>query len=222
MVVRAVSTRSATRHLLDTSWSMHQVLGILTLLLEMVQRRATRFVKWDYDRTSSVTSMLADLKWNTLQERAAEFYKIAYYLVAIPTAPYLIPARSSRGHRLRLFLIQSTVNVPLYSFFPSTMRIWNQLPPEVISVPSLWMFKQRLPLMITHQLHVKRSSVFKSYISCFYLRCNCLGRHMFIIALKFENTQFAEWRTHRKKKKNPRGKSVQVALENEFSEIICI
>ena len=78
------------------------------------------------------------------------------------------------------------------------------------SVPSLWIFKQRLPLMITHQLHVKRSSVFKLYISCFYLRCNCLGRHMYIIALKFENTQFAEWRTHRKKKKkNPRGKSVQ-------------
>ena len=37
--------------------------------LEMVQRRAARFVKGDFDRTSSVTSMLADLRWNTLQER---------------------------------------------------------------------------------------------------------------------------------------------------------
>ena len=37
--------------------------------LEMVQRREARFVKGEYDRTSSVSSVLADLKWNTLQER---------------------------------------------------------------------------------------------------------------------------------------------------------
>ena len=32
--------------------------------LEMVQRRAARFVKGDYDRTSSVTAMLDELGWD--------------------------------------------------------------------------------------------------------------------------------------------------------------
>jgi len=34
--------------------------------LEMVQRRAARFVKHDYSGHSSVTDMLTDLKWDTL------------------------------------------------------------------------------------------------------------------------------------------------------------
>ena len=106
--------------------------------LEMVQRRTARFVKGDYVRTSSVTSMLADLKRNTLQIRRLQsktvmFHKIVHQLVAIPTTPHLVPTRSSRGHKMRFLLTQSTVNAHLYSFFPSTMRIWNQLPPEVIS-----------------------------------------------------------------------------------------
>ena len=37
-----------------------------TRKLEMVQRRAARFVKGDYGRTSSVTSMMNELGWETL------------------------------------------------------------------------------------------------------------------------------------------------------------
>ena len=74
--------------------------------LEMVQRRAAQFVTGDSDRTSSVTSMLADLHWNTLQERRMQsksviFYRIVHNLVAIPATPFLIPARASRRHNMR-------------------------------------------------------------------------------------------------------------------------
>ena len=41
----------------------------LTNQLKMVQRRAARFVQHDYSRHSSVTDILADLKWDTLQHR---------------------------------------------------------------------------------------------------------------------------------------------------------
>ena len=97
--------------------------------LAMVQRKAARFVKGDFDRTSSVTSMLADLRWNTRQERRMQsksvmFYRIVHNLVAIPATPLLIPARASRGDNMRFCHPQSTVNAHLYSFF----RIWNQLP----------------------------------------------------------------------------------------------
>ena len=119
--------------------------------LEMVQQRAARFVKGDYERTSSVTLNLTDLHWNTLQERrmqvkSAMLYRIVHNLVAIPSTPFLIPVRTSRGHSMKFFISQSTVNSHLYSFFPSTIRIWSQLSECAVSAPSLETFKQRLPL----------------------------------------------------------------------------
>ena len=85
--------------------------------LEMDQRRGARFVKGDF-WTSSVTSMLADLPWNTLQERRMQskpvlFYRIVHNLIAIPATPFLIPARASRGHNMRFCRPQSTVNAHL-------------------------------------------------------------------------------------------------------------
>ena len=123
--------------------------------LEMVQHRAARFVKGNFDRTSSVISMLADLRWNTLQERRTQsksvmFYRIVHNLVAIPATPSLIPARASRGHNMRFCFPQSTVNAHLYSFFPSTIRKLNHLPEYAVSAPSLETFKQRLPFNTLH------------------------------------------------------------------------
>ena len=42
-----------------------------TEILEKVQRRAARFVKGDYRQQSSVTQMIKDLGWQSLQERRA-------------------------------------------------------------------------------------------------------------------------------------------------------
>ena len=42
-----------------------------TETLEKVQRRAARFVKGDYHQQSSVTKMIKDLGWHSLQERRA-------------------------------------------------------------------------------------------------------------------------------------------------------
>ena len=43
-----------------------------TRKLEMLQRRSARMVCSDYRRTSSVSSMLQQLQWPTLQERRAQ------------------------------------------------------------------------------------------------------------------------------------------------------
>jgi hypothetical protein len=40
--------------------------------VEMVQRRASRFVTGQYNRYQSVTSMLQELKWTSLQQRRQE------------------------------------------------------------------------------------------------------------------------------------------------------
>ena len=104
-------------------WAPHTQCNINKL--EIVQRRATQFVIGDYKWTSSVTSMLTDLHWNTLQERrmqinATMLDRIVHNLFAIPATPFLIPVKTFRGQSMKFFIPQSMVNSYLYSFFPST------------------------------------------------------------------------------------------------------
>ena len=75
--------------------------------IEMVQRRAARFVTNDYGLKGSVTEMIADLGWDTLQKRRdlarlSMMYRIVHNLVDIPVEPYLTPSTSmTRGHDTR-------------------------------------------------------------------------------------------------------------------------
>jgi hypothetical protein len=55
--------------------------------LEMVQRRAARFVTGDYRTTSSVTQMLEALEWTELQQRRKRAKVIMLHLVAISPEP---------------------------------------------------------------------------------------------------------------------------------------
>lgn len=79
--------------------------------LEMVQRRAARFVKRDYPRFSSVTTMLQDLGWKTLAQRREDarlclLYKIVHNQVEIARENYLIPiSRPTRHHHSNSFHI---------------------------------------------------------------------------------------------------------------------
>ena len=71
----------------STVWSPHTA----TNIAEAVQRRAARWATRDYQRTSSVTQMLKDLNWRTLEQRRIDsrlilMYKITYNLVAIHAA----------------------------------------------------------------------------------------------------------------------------------------
>ena len=74
-------------------WSPHTDLDINKL--ESVQRRAARWVTRDYQYTSSLSTMLQDLNWRTLDQRRIDsrlvlLYKVTYDLVAIPASDYLI------------------------------------------------------------------------------------------------------------------------------------
>ena len=74
---------------------------------EFVQQRAARGITHDYRHTSSVTAMLQDLNWHTLDQRRIDsrlvlLYKVTYDLVAIPAFDYLIrnTCPASRNHSL--------------------------------------------------------------------------------------------------------------------------
>ena len=116
----------------------------------MIQRIAARFVKGIYSTVSSVAAMLADLQWNTLHQRRMQSKTVMLYIVvhqsiAIPITAFLISARVSRGHSMKIAIPQSSVNVHLYSFFPSGIRNWNQFPQSAVSAPSLEAFRDQLP-----------------------------------------------------------------------------
>ena len=114
--------------------------------LEMVQHRAARFMKHDYARTSSITNMQTDLKWDTLQQRRINtrttlLFRIIHNLVDIEPDPPLINARSNRGHTQRLSPIQAHTAIVQNSFFTATVVFWNKLPQVVVDQTSLDAFK---------------------------------------------------------------------------------
>ena len=124
-------------------WDSHSTTYIRKL--EMVQRRYARFVFHDYRTTSSVSAMLYQLQWPTLQERRAQakvemMYRIAYGLVDIPQS-YLVPTVMLRGHSMKYHVPFARTTVYQHSFFPDGIRLWNALPQQLVDSTSLECFR---------------------------------------------------------------------------------
>ena len=118
-----------------------------TLQLEKIQR-AARWTTSNYDYSSSVTSMLDQLSWRTLEQRRADarlclFYKMVYGIVAVPLPDYVQPThRVSRYcHSMTFRQIHTNRNYYKYSFFPLAIVQWNALPEPVVSLQDLEAFK---------------------------------------------------------------------------------
>ena len=132
-----------------------------TSQIEAVQRRAARSVMNDWSRSynqsgrsstskGSPTLMMQQMGWNTLQERRNQarvimMYRIVNGLIAIPASLYVTNStQSTRGHGLKFHVPAGCVSAFNHSFFPATIRIWNQLPADVVMSPSIEGFKSRL------------------------------------------------------------------------------
>ena len=121
--------------------------------LEAVQRRAARFVKGNYRTTSSTSKMISELGWPTLQQRRSNaklvmVYRITHDLIDIPMAQFfhhLTLGGHGYGHRYHVPYCRT--DVQKHSFFPSAIRLWNQLPVHLATASSLEAFKGGLPVM---------------------------------------------------------------------------
>ena len=119
--------------------------------LEGVQRRAARFVTGDCRTTSSVSEMISNLGWETLQERRTEakmvmMYRITYGLIEISATSLLhLATLSTRGNSMRYLQPFCRIDAYRCSFFPSGIHLWNQLPERVVTAPTLETFKGGLP-----------------------------------------------------------------------------
>ena len=159
-----------------SAWDPHTTSCIQQL--EAVQRRAARFVTGDYRTTSSTSQMIQDLGWPSLQQRRQDaklvmMYRIIYGLLDIPASRYLHhPAGTcTRGHALRYLVPYCRTDVYLHPFFPSEIRLWNNVPEDVAMSETLDGFDTRsgnllsflLPLFQEGQLSVTGESMCAKY-----------------------------------------------------------
>lgn len=133
-------------------WDPYQQTSINRL--EMVQRRAARYVTNRHGNRSCVRDMIGHLEWKPLETRRKEarlcmLYKIEHDLVAIDKQDRLVKTNpithSGRtGHKDSFILPHCRSDYRKESFFPRTIRDWNRLPPDIVSVESMEAFKSQL------------------------------------------------------------------------------
>ena len=119
--------------------------------VEMVQHRAVRFILGQHSRFDSVTEMLLKLGLNTLESRRKNarlclFFKIDKVLTPLITPRELqlktVQRRSDNGRAYEHFICHSN---PLFSsFYPRTVRDWNLLPDNLVSLGNLETFSAHL------------------------------------------------------------------------------
>ena len=123
--------------------------------VEMVQRRAARFVSNKFGRghyKDSVTEMLNNLKWVPLSERRKQFrlsmlYKVHNRLLPITFGNALQTQTSTYNgeqNEIKFIVPRSNTIAHRNSFLPRTILEWNSLPYGVAQQPSLNSFKMAL------------------------------------------------------------------------------
>ena len=124
----------------STVWGHHTNEYVNTV--EMVQRRAVRYIANRYRKTSSVTSVLDHLKWESLEAWRAKtqltmLFKIIHGLVDILKEDYLVPAstRTRSQHSLKFLQIPVSSDYYKLSYFPRTICSWNSLQPMWVRLP---------------------------------------------------------------------------------------
>jgi len=130
------------------AWAPHTQSNIDKL--EAVQRRAARFVTGDFRLTSSVTQMLTNLKWDSLNHRRnvsklQMMYKIIHEIVDLTLPDYItLNRRVTRGHEYKLTIPTMRIDPYRFSFFPSTIQLWNNLQPVTVCSRSITEFNNLL------------------------------------------------------------------------------
>ena len=143
--VKEAAYKSLVRPILEygsTVWDPHY--NGLNDELENVQKRAARFVTRNYSyETGSMTGILEELKWETLQKRRKDNRLILLYKglkgkARIPTDDLIPKNRRCRNqHSLVFQILSASIDAYKKSFFPQSIRDWNVLPDSLISSAEL-------------------------------------------------------------------------------------
>ncbi|XP_072048270.1 uncharacterized protein [Amphiura filiformis] len=151
-----------------TIWDPYQQTNKDTI--DKVQRRAARFVFNDYSRHSSVSNMLGQLDWDSLETRRTRarlqlVYKETHGLVPNNIRHLLKTqdqtsrpkTRQSAGNFIYTH-VSANKNCYLRSLYPRTIPTWNVLPDHLRCAPTLQNFKDQLQTIDVDKLHKRPSS----------------------------------------------------------------
>ena len=135
------------------AWSPHTSKNIDRL--EAIQRRAARFVlnNYEYGPDANLTHKIQNqLKWLPLHHRRALydlalFFKIKHSIVNIPFPPTVLVSPRAPASYINIQATHS--DAYKYSYFPRTVRLWNQLPTNIQQMTSLQSFKTSTSSWIT-------------------------------------------------------------------------
>ena len=125
---------------------------VSTQSIEKVHRRAARFVKKCNQRTpGTVTSLLEELKWPSLEQRRKQTRLTNLYKILNGTLAVVIlnnfrqKKRQTRNyHPLKFVNAGCRTNIYKYSIFPRTVKKWNELPETIIEAANTEAFKLAL------------------------------------------------------------------------------
>ena len=152
--VKSQCYKTYVRPILEYASAVWDPVGIgnkeLRKSIESVQRKAARFVFSDWRFTSSPSNMIAELKWNSLEERRAKsrlliFHKYVNFRIDLP--PNLIKKKNSmltRKASIKYHVIKARLNVYKNSFLPFTVTLWNSLPANIVEETDSIKFKDKL------------------------------------------------------------------------------
>ena len=95
-----------------------------------------------YTKTESVTAILQELNWETLEQRRLKArvvmgYRIVNDLVMIPKDQLIPNTSSTKGHHMKFHKIYATL-------FPAFIPLWNALPTSAVSAATIDVFKEEL------------------------------------------------------------------------------
>ena len=117
-------------------WDPHT--DMLQKELEKVQNRAARFVTRNYVyETGSMTGILGQLKWEYFKKRRKDNRLILLYKGLKGKARIPTTRRGRNQHSLAFHIPSANEDAYKNSFFPQTIRDWNDLPESLISSSEL-------------------------------------------------------------------------------------
>ena len=118
--------------------------------LETIQRRAARYCTNNYKYTrGTVTNLLTNLKWPTLQQRRKTarlitMFKIQQHDMSVPIPNYIQRQQlqnTRQFHQAKFRVMRPSTDTYKYSFFPRTIPEWNDLPSSLLDSTELSLFK---------------------------------------------------------------------------------
>ena len=117
--------------------------------LERVQRRFTKrlpgYGQLSYGQRLKQLN-LRSLQYRRLVADLSFCYKIFHNLVDVSAVEFftLIAGSITRGHSYKLFQQHCRVNARAHFFVNRVTRVWNSLPPDVVTAENITVFKRRL------------------------------------------------------------------------------